>query len=302
MMAVKVTFSHRAEYFLTRTAGFFLSIMPLRMALCCGAFLGRTAWALGVRRRVSRINISTAFPEKSPNDVDRIGSASYANSGRFMVEFSRQSSMGEEYFKKYIKVEQTEALEKLMAYQGGAIGLTFHFGNWEYYGASNVFLGKEVSFLVGEQHNSLVDGYINGLRSSLGPKLLSRDVSMRGIINIARQGGLVCWLSDQDAGKNGLIADFFGKPASTPRGAAAFSVKLNMPLTCGFMIRDNGPFQKFIVKAFLMPNGDLPRQEAELELTQRYTKVLEEMIKERPDLYWWAHRRWKSTTDIYRKE
>jgi len=302
MMAGVVKFSHRVEYFLVRTAGFFLSFIPLRMALGLGAILGGTAWMLGIRRRVSIINISTAFPAKTAAEVNSIGRASYANSGRFMVEFIRQRSMGKKYFEKYIKVEKTDALEKLLSYTGGAIGLTFHYGNWEYYGASGVFLGKEVSFLVGEQHNSLVDRYINTLRSSLGPKLLTRDVSMRGIITIARTGGLVCWLSDQDAGKNGLIVDFFGKPASTPRGAAAFSVKLNMPLTCGFMVRENGPFQKYVVKAFLMPDGNLPRQEAELELTQRYTKVLEEMIQERPDLYWWAHRRWKSTTDMYRKD
>lgn len=298
-MSRKVTLSHKIEYALTRFTGFFLSVIPLKCALAGGALLGRIAWFLGVRRRVSRINISTAFPEKTPKEVDRTGSASYANSGRFMVEFIRQGRMGRKYFEKYITVEKTDALEKTLKHTTGIIGLTFHFGNWEYYGASNVFLDKDISFLVGRQRNSLVDAYINSLRSSLGPKLLTRDVSMRGIIRIARQGGIVCWLSDQSAGKNGLIVDFFGHPASTPRGAAAFSVKLNMPITCGFMIREKGPYQRFVVKEFLMPNRDLPKHEAEIELTQRYTKVLEEMIKEHPELYWWSHRRWKRTTDLY---
>ncbi|OPX30055.1 MAG: hypothetical protein B1H09_05515 [Gemmatimonadaceae bacterium 4484_173] len=298
-MARKVTFSHRMEYFLTRLAGFVLCAVPLRPALACGAALGRFAWFLGVRRKVSRINISTAFPEKSLAEINATGRASYANSGRFMVEFIRQRNMGQKYFEKYITVEDTPALKKTMEYSKGIIGLTFHFGNWEYYGVSNAFLGKDVSFLVGRQRNSLVDKYINRLRSSSGAVLLTRDVSMRGIIKIARQGGIVCWLSDQSAGKNGLVVDFFGKPASTPRGAAAFSVKLNMPITCGFMVREKGPYQRFVVKEFLMPDASLPKHEAEVELTQRYTKVLEEMVKEHPELYWWSHRRWKRTTDLY---
>ncbi len=298
-MARKVTLMHKIEYALTRLTGFFLSIVPLRCSLLGGALLGRIAWFLGVRRRISRINISTAFPEKTAAEVNQIGSASYANNGRFMVEFIRQRRMGRNYFEKYITVEKTAALEKAMSHTTGVIGLTFHFGNWEYYGVSNAFLGKEISFLVGRQRNSLVDGYINRLRSSQGAKLLTRDVSMRGIIKIARQGGIVCWLSDQSAGKNGLVVDFFGHPASTPRGAAAFSVKLNMPITCGFMIREKGPYQRFVVKEFLLPNRDLPKHEAEVELTQRYTKVLEKMIEEHPDLYWWSHRRWKKTTDLY---
>jgi KDO2-lipid IV(A) lauroyltransferase len=287
------------EYFLTRFAGFVLCSVPLRPALACGAALGRTAWFLGVRRKVSRINISTAFPEKSQAEINATGRASYANSGRFMVEFIRQRTMGKKYFEKYITVEDTPALKKTMEYPKGIIGLTFHFGNWEYYGVSNAFLGKDVSFLVGRQRNGLIDRYINRLRSSSGAALLTRDVSMRGIINIARKGGIVCWLSDQSAGKNGLVVDFFGKPASTPRGAAAFSVKLNMPITCGFMVREKGPYQRFVVKEFLMPDARLPKREAELELTQRYTRVLEEMVKEHPELYWWSHRRWKRTTDLY---
>lgn len=298
-MARKVTFSHKMEYLFTRLAGFFLSIIHLRPALMGGALLGRIAWAAGIRRRVSRINIATAFPDKSKREINRIGCASYANNGRFMVEFIRQARMDRAYFEKYITVESTDALEKMLEYKTGIIALTFHFGNWEYYGASNVFLDKEISFLVGRQRNSLIDSYINNLRSSLGPKLLTRDVSMRGIIKIARRGGIVCWLSDQSAGKNGLVVDFFGKPASTPRGAAAFSVKLDMPITCGFMIREKGPYQRFVVKDFLLPDKSLPRHEAELELTQRYTKVLEDTIREYPELYWWSHRRWKKTTDLY---
>lgn len=301
-MTRKVTFSHRVEYILTRTAAFTVQILPLQLALFFGACLGKTAWFLGVRRAVARINIRTAFPELTMKETDRIGLASYANSGRFMAEFIRQGRMRSDYFEKYITVEQSPALEKLLDYQGGVIALGFHFGNWEYNGASNVFLGKETTFLVGEQHNSMVDTYINSLRSSLGPGLLTRDASMRGVIRIARKGGVVCWLSDQDAGKNGLVVDFFGLPASTPRGAAAFAVKLNMPILCGVMIRDNGPYQRLSPRAFLEPDQTLPKHEAELDITQRYTKVLEDVVKEYPEQYWWAHRRWKTTTDIYKKK
>jgi KDO2-lipid IV(A) lauroyltransferase len=298
-MGRKVTISHRAEYALTRLAGLFLSVVPLRVALAGGALLGRVAWLLGVRKRISRINISTAFPHITTAEVNRIGSASYANSGRFMVEFVRQKSMGQKYFEKYISVDNTDAFKKTMEYGKGIIGLTFHFGNWEYYGVSNAFLGKTVSFLVGRQRNSLVDSYINRLRASHGAALLTRDISMRGIVRIARQGGIVCWLSDQSARRNGLVVDFFGRPASTPRGAAAFSVKLNMPITCGFMVREKGPYQRFVVKEFLVPDKTLPKHEAELDLTRRYTMVLENMIREHPDMYWWSHRRWKRTTDLY---
>ena len=300
-MAAKPRFSHRIQYALTRFFSFWITILPLKAALFCGALLGRTAWVLGVRRSVCSINIKTAFPEKTKGEIHRIGRESFANIGRFMAEFIRQGRMDEKYFQKYITVEHNQALESFLAHEGGVIALGYHFGNWEYNGVCHQFLGKKTTFLVGRQHNSLIDGYINRLRSSLGPSLLTRDASMRGIIRISRAGGAVCWLSDQYGGKNGLVVDFFGKPASTPRGAAAFSVKLGMPILCGVMIREKGPYQRFSPRAFILPNPELPRHEAELDVTARYTKVLEDVVREYPEQYWWAHRRWKRTTDIYRK-
>jgi len=300
-MSIKVTFSHRIEYLFTRIAAFTVQILPLHCALAYGAVLGWTAWVLGIRRREARINIGIAFPELGGDQVDRIGLASYMNSGRFMVEFIRQGRMGKAYFDRYITVEKTEALHKLLDNQGGVMSLSGHFGNWEYFGATHHMLGKETAFLVGEQHNSLVDNYINSLRSALGITLLTRDASMRGVIGVARNGGVVSWLSDQDAGRNGLVVNYFGLPASTPRGAAAFSVKLNMPIAIGGMVRMKGPRQKFVLTAFLTPDHSLSREEAELDITQRYTTALEELVRENPEQYWWAHRRWKSTTDIYKR-
>lgn len=300
-MSAEVRFSHRVQYAITRLFSFWVNLLPLRAALFTGASLGRIAWLLRVRRRVCRINIKTAFPEKTVRETDRIGRESFANSGRFMTEFIRQEKMGRQYFDRYITVEHNSVLDKFLEHKGGVIALGYHFGNWEYNGVCHQFLGKETTFLVGRQHNRLIDSYINRLRSSSGPGLLTRDASMRGIIKIARKGGAVCWLSDQYAGKNGLVVDFFGKPASTPRGAAAFSVKLGMPILCGVMIREKGPYQRFSPRAFLLPDPELSRHEAELDVTARYTKVLEDVVREYPEQYWWAHRRWKKTTDIYGK-
>lgn len=300
-MAATVKVSHRIQYALTMLFSFWINAMPLKAALSAGAFLGKTAWFFRVRRSVCRINIKIAFPDKTLREIDHIGRESYANTGRFMAEFIRQGSMDENYFRKYVKVEHNSALDKFLAHEGGVIALGYHFGNWEYNGVCHQFLGKETTFLVGRQHNSLIDSYINRLRSSLGPTLLTRDVSMRGIIRISRAGGAVCWLSDQYGGKNGLVVDFFGKPASTPRGAAAFCVKLGMPILCGVMVREDGPCQRFSPRAFLLPDPELSRHEAELDITARYTKVLEDVVREYPEQYWWAHKRWKKTTDVYDK-
>lgn len=294
--APRPAFRHVLEYAALRTVVFTIGLLPLRLALLEGAAAGYAAWFLGIRRRVAMTNLELAFPSLAKRERARIGARSYANFGRFTVEFARQQRFGPGYLDRYMRVENPGYMERL-AREGG-IGLTFHFGNWEILGCLQSRAGGRVHLLVGRQHNPLVDGFINRLRSVNGVGLIARDGAMRSIFRIIREGGTVCWLSDQDAGRNGILVDFFGKPASTPRGAASFALRLGCPVYPIFMVREHGPYQTAVYTEPIMPRTDIPAEQAEIELTQIYTRRLEEIVRRRPDLYWWPHRRWK-TTGLY---
>lgn len=290
------TVRHLLEYAALRTAVLLLGLLPLRLALLKGAAAGYAAWILGVRRRVSMTNLELAFPDLSRRERARIGARSYANFGRFTVEFARQRKLGRRHIEKYVRVENPAIMERLG--EEGGIGLAFHFGNWELLGVLQSYCGVSTSLLVGRQHNALVDGFVNTLRSVHGIGLISRDGAMRAIFRTIREKGVVGWLSDQDAGRAGVVVDFFGMPASTPRGAAAFAVKLGCPVYPTFMVRERGPYHTAVYTEPILPRKDIPAEQAEIELTQLYTRRLEEMVRRRPDLYWWPHRRWK-TTGLY---
>ncbi len=292
----KPTLLHRIEYGLSRIVIFFAGLLPIRCALAFGACLGWTAWSiLGIRKKIVLQNLHQAFPEMNKRDRWRIGLHSYMNSGRFMMEFARQNRMGEDYISKHVTVQNPEALDALKSIEG-AILITGHFGNWELFGIVNRYKLGDVSFLVGRQSNSLVDAYINGMRSIHGIKLYNRKSAVKGILKSMKRGGYVCWLSDQDAGKAGVVIDFFGFPASTPRGAAAFSVKLGVPVVPSVLIRKGkGPDHILVIGEPVYPDRNLKQEEAEREVTQNYTRQFENMIRKNPELYWWAHRRWKTT-------
>lgn len=295
-------FSHRVEYALLRLVVFLAGLLPLRLALKAGAFLGWTAWTVfGLRKRIVLVNLRQAFPEMSEEERRNTGRDSYMNSGRFMMEFARQEKMGGDFVFRHVEVEDPRRLKALKEL-GGALLITGHFGNWELFGVTCRYILEDVSFLVGRQSNSLVDRYINRLRSMHGIELYGRRTAVKGVLTSIRRGGYVCWLSDQDAGDSGLVVDFFGYPASTPRGAAAFSVRLGVPVVPAVLVRKGrGPDHTLVLGEPVYPDPDLSREAAEKRITEEYTSGLEEMIKDRPDLYWWAHRRWKST-GLYSRE
>ncbi len=295
------SFCHRIEYVLVRIAVFMIGLLPIRCALSLGAFMGWFTWkVLRIRKKIVLVNLGHAFPEKSLEELNKIALLSYKNSGRFMIEYARQWKMDQSYIEKHVRIDNPEALESLRN-EKGAIIITGHFGNWELFGIANRYLLGDVAFLVGRQSNSLVDGFINHMRSMHGIELYNRRAAVKGVLSSMKRGGYVCWLSDQDAGESGIIVDFFNYPASTPRGAAAFSVKLGVPVVLAVLLRiGNGPDHRLVIKEPIHPERDISREEAEKQITQQYTLELERMIRETPELYWWAHRRWK-TTGLYKE-
>ena len=106
-------------------------------------------------------------------------------------------------------------------------------------------------------------------------------------------------LSDQDAGDDGTVVQFFNRPASTPKGPAAFALKMNAPIVMGFIIRGDDKRQKIVITEPIFIHKSKNKEDDIRNLTQAYTSVLEEYIRKYPDHWFWPHRRWKSTTDEY---
>jgi Kdo2-lipid IVA lauroyltransferase/acyltransferase len=128
-----------------------------------------------------------------------------------------------------------------------------------------------------------------------GIGLIEMGVAARGVIKAVRAGRMVAMLSDQDAGSDGVIVQFLGRPASTPKGPAAFSLKTGAPLVCGFIIRE-GLRQKIVIETPLETPLTGDKDENIRRLTQAYTSILEKYVSLYPDHWFWPHRRWKSTT------
>lgn len=297
--SVKPTLSHRIEYALLRTFSFAAAILPMRLALAAGSALGWLAWKLlGIRKTVSLRNLKQAFPNRTSEELFRSGLESYMNAGRFMMEFIRQGRMSGKYVTEHVRISRRE-LEKIRKLEGALI-ITSHFGNWELLGIAFRYYLGDVSFLVGRQSNCLVDDYINRMRSGHGVTLYNRRSAVKGVVESVRKGGYVIWLSDQDAGDSGVVVDFFDYPASTPRGAAVFAVKLNVPIVPAVIVRDgSSPDHELVTGEPLYPAAGMSREDGERDITQRYTEFFEKMIERYPKLYWWSHRRWK-TTGMYR--
>jgi KDO2-lipid IV(A) lauroyltransferase len=293
------TIKHRIEYWITYLVGAFARIIPYRLALALGSFLGWLAFdVLRIRRKVSMINLKNSLGMKK-KEVVKIGRRAYQNAGKSMVEYALFPSLDKEKILKMVEFEGTEHFDEALKRGKGAIVVAGHFGSWEFMGAATSQKGYPVDFLVGEQHNLLVDNLMNDYRKSMGIGIIKMGAAAKGIIKALKNNRFVAMLSDQDAGSDGTVVEFFGRPASTPKGPAAFALKMDTPIIMGFIIRENQKNQRIIIEKPIFVEKTSEKEEDIKNLTQAYTSVLENYIRRYPDHWFWPHRRWKSTTKEY---
>jgi KDO2-lipid IV(A) lauroyltransferase len=280
--------------------GLLARVAPYRLALALGSFLGWLAFdVLRIRRKVTLTNLRNSLSE-SRNELTGIARRAYRNFGKSMVEYVLFPSLNKEKLERMVEVEGAEHFDEALKRGKGAVLVGGHFGSWELMGAGLSQKGYPIDFLVGEQHNLLVDNLMNDYRRSMGIGIIKMGTAAKGIIKALKDNRFVAMLSDQDAGSDGTVVEFFGRPASTPKGPAAFALKMDVPIIMGFIVRrQDGRRQRIIIEKPIHGQKTADKEEDIRKLTQAYTSVLENYIRRYPDHWFWPHRRWKSTTDDY---
>ncbi len=268
-----------------------LRAMSWERSRAAGERLGDAVRALGLRRRVARENLAHAFPQWSAAELERVLREHYRELGRVVAEYGHldrlaRAPLGEVFVER-------SGMEALDALRGrGAILMSGHYSNFELMGAMLARLNP-VDFLVKPLSNAGVERLIDGRRAAAGVGCISTSEGTRGVYQALAAGRWVAILADQDAGRRGLFVPFFGRPASTPAGPARISIKTGAPIVAGFAVRrPDGRFDLRIEPPFELEEPAAP--DAVLRLTALHVGLLEARVRERPELWFWLHRRWKS--------
>ncbi|MCD6163306.1 MAG: lysophospholipid acyltransferase family protein [candidate division Zixibacteria bacterium] len=288
---------HKIEYYIVRILLSMLNLLPLKLALRFGDFIGFLAFSvLKIRRDVSLANLKISFGAKyADKEYRRIALRSYINFARSMVEFGMFPRISKMKLPDLINTINDEIVAKHFDSGAGAVIVSGHFGNFELMGAYMAQVGWPIDFLVGKQRNLLVNSLMNNNRAVFGAGLIEIGVAARGVFTALKKGRGVVMLSDQDTGSDGVIIDFLGRPASTPKGPAAFAIKTGCPIFVFMPVRNS------LIKHTLYFEGPLTiaksdnKDEDIKKLTQAYSDIIAKYVAEHPEHYFWAHRRWKTT-------
>jgi KDO2-lipid IV(A) lauroyltransferase len=291
----KPTLAHRAEYYAMRATIGGLRALSWDAACKFGENLGSLGYRpLGIRKRVVERQIAAAFPDLRRVAVTRLARESYRHLGRTFIETALLNSLGKDGLQKLVEtVEGWEEIEEVMAKGKGAVLVTGHIGNWELAGAYVAARGVPLDAIVRGMANPLFDAYLNNTREAIGMTIVHDSEAVRRTPRSLRAGRAVAFVADQGVmGLASTFVPFFGRPAKTPRGAAVFALRFNVPVVFVVALRQpNGRYRIVVERIEAPQTGDRDRDVD--AIVARFTQHLEKWVRAVPAQYFWQHRRWR---------
>jgi len=263
------------------------------------AFIMRGVGPRLKEHRIGRDNLAAAFPDKPPEEIEKILRGVWDNLGRVAAEFPHIDRM-----KVYdpaipgpfdIEYDQT-TFDRFHALRNdGKPALIFaaHLGNWEL-PALVAAVYKLDTIVVFRRPNlgAVADAVIEMRAGSMGTLMATTLDAPMKLADALAAGRHVAMLVDQ-YNVQGVDVNFFGRRTRTNPLLARLLRHVDCPIHGTRVIRL--PDQKFRAE---LTEAIEPARDADGKIDvagtmQRITDVVEGWVREHPEQWLWVHRRWR---------
>ena len=276
--------------------------LPHSVLLFLGRILGHLYYYLIKKQRKRAIEQMMQALNIDEAAAKRMVMASFVNLAQNVLEILYMPHLNKDNFRDYITIEHLERLTSALAEGKGVVILTGHIGTWEWLSPSFTFSGLPVTAIAKPQPNEQYTRVLNDLRATCGQEIFSRGTSeLLAAGRALKQGKILGFLADQDAGPGGAFIEFLGRTASTPMGPAVFSRKFGSPVVPAFILRQSDGRHKVIVGEAMRYEDHGDTDKDLLDFTIKMTKIVDNIIRENPTQWIWFQKRWNTPPNEQKK-
>src|SRR5713226_2444957 len=274
-----------------------LGVLPRGVARSFAATVARLLYAILPRlRRTAELNLQVAFPEWDEARRQAVIRGMVRNLGWMAAEFARFPKYTRENIEEVVILDGHENFLNGQRRGKGVLYLTGHIGAWELSSFAHALYGFPLHYMARRIDNPRIDALVNGYRCLPGNRPIFKNESARVMLKVLKEAGTIGVLADQNTmPEEAVFVDFFGKKASTTTGIARVALHTGAAVVPGYTIWDepSGKYRlRFEPPVELVRTGDMERDV--LENTQKFTKVIEEIIRKYPEQWVWVHGRWNT--------
>ena len=270
-------------------------LFGLRATRLAARFLGTFCYYfIPIRKKVVFENLEIAFPQKSRQELKIIARRTYQNILTTFFELIYFPYTTRNEMKLLLSEANMNKAEMLLKENKGLVFWTGHFGSWEVGAASAaIHLGKPFNVLAKKQSNAVMNELLVRAREVHGNKMIWLGASVRHLIEVLKNGGIVGVVGDQRGPADSPRVSFFGRPTPFYTGTATIISRTNCNAIFGVVVRQNDGNYKCEFEKLEVETLPIDPKEKVKEINQRYANFLEKNIGQYPDQYFWMHKIWK---------
>ena len=250
--------------------------------------------------RVGRANLTAAFPQKTPAEIEEILGGVWDNVGRMAAEFAHLDRLSD--FDPWnpqrparIEARQDDIDRFFKLLRNGKPGLVFaaHFANWELPAVCAAACKIDSAVLYRRPNIPAIDKWLHTTRSATMGMLIPTglDAPVR-LADALGRGIHVGMLVDQYYSR-GVDVTFFGRRTKANPLLARLARHFDCPIHGTRIVRLPGHRFRAELTEQVKPVRDAEGRIDVAGTTQTITTVIEGWIREYPDQWLWLHRRWR---------
>ncbi len=265
--------------------------LPLPALGRFGEMVGSVLFMLmGERRRITLTNLRLCLPELDDEARQRLARRHFQDYARSVLERGVLWWGSEARLRRLIRVEPGLPLDDIAA--GPVILLCPHFVCLDVAGVA-VALDVSGCSMYTQQRDPVFDAALRRGRNRFHPaELFSREDGIKPILRAMKRRIPYFMLPDMDFGaRDAVFVPFFDMPAATltapARIAAATGAKV-IPVVATYLPGYRGWRVRFYPAWEDYPGDDLAAA------TRRMNAFIEDRVREAPEEYFWAHKRFKT--------
>lgn len=295
----------RLVYGLIFSIAYLFSLLPLCIHYLFSDFIYFIFYRLvGYRIKVTRMNLTASFPEKSEKEIIDIERRYYHFLADYIVETIKLMSMSRKQIKKRMTYEGFDLINDAER-NGRSVSLFLgHYGNWEWITSMGLYVlpstfGGQVYHIL---ENRIFDKLMLYIRERLNAICVPMNEILRKRLECGKkqQPMVMGYISDQVPLWNSIHhwLPFLHHDTPVFTGAEKLTKRFNDIAVYLDISRPRRGY--YHVKIVPLYEGDT-RNIPDFAITDAYFKALEKTIQRQPELWLWSHNRWKRTREEWEK-
>ena len=268
-----------------------LRLLPVDAASALGGNLLKWVGPLSGAHRTADRNLRLAFPDMTAERRAEVVMAQWENFGRYIAEMTMMDRLTPASGR--VEIVGAERLRRIAEDHTPTVFVSGHLSNMEIMPSAILAEGVDCVITGRAMNNPYVNDRVIESRRRYGVILFAPKGSdgTREMLQALRQGRSVALMNDQK-NNQGVAAPFFGHLAHTASGPTKMALRTGGVIQPMSVQRLKGARFRVVVHEpiVLAQTGD---KHADVEAgVRRINAFIEDRVRERPEEWFWVHRRW----------